>query len=281
MSEITLQPASLSFGGGFSYILILLLSCVEYYFHYKFINYIKKDLTEKQKAYILSIKSSLTLVLIGLYFNYYYFISNFNLEKFFSVLEQKNSLNFGKVVILYFSAFLIMDIYIGNKEYPSYMKSLSGNFHHGIYTCVNMISLYYGVYPIYLLHMLSELPTFLLSIGSFDSSFRNDKLFGITFFMTRIFYHIILTIIFRKNNTMFYLSLAALLLHLYWFYGWCVKYGKKSLYKKKSVNNSINNSVNNSVNKLKNKSLDKSVKNKSVDKSVKLLKKIKSPRHLK
>jgi len=234
MTEITLKPVTLSFGGGFSYVIILLLSCVEYYFHYKFINYIRKDLTEKQKAYILSIKSSLTLVLIGLYFNYYYFISNFNLEKFFSVLEQKNSLNFGKVVILYFSAYLIMDIYIGNKEYPSYMKSLSGNFHHGMYTCVNMISLYFGVYPIYLLHMLSELPTFLLSIGSFDPSFRNDKLFGITFFITRIFYHIILTIIFRKNNTMFYLSLAALSLHIYWFYGWCVKYGKKILNKKQS-----------------------------------------------
>jgi hypothetical protein len=108
--------------------------------------------------------------------------------------------------------------------------------------------------------MLSELPTFLLSIGSFDSSFRNDKLFGITFFITRIVYHIILTIIFRKNNTMFYLSLAALSLHIYWFYGWFMKYGKKILFKKKLSGE-----------------LDKHDKV-SKSKNAKLLNKIKSPK---
>jgi len=227
---------TLSFGGGLSYIVILILSCVEYYFHYKFINYIKKDLTDKQKSYILTIKSSLTLFLIGLYFNYYYFTSYFNIENFYNVLEQKNSFNFGKLIVIYFLAYLIMDIYIGNKEYPSYMKSLSGNFHHGAYIIINMLSLYFGIYPIYLLHMLSELPTFLLSIGSFDVSFRNDKLFGITFFITRILYHIVLTYIFRKNNIMFYLSIATLGLHIYWFYGWFKKYGKKVMYKTKEKN---------------------------------------------
>lgn len=212
-------------GVTFSYILILFLSCIEFYFHYYFINYIRKDLTQKQKAYILTIKSSLTLLLIGLYYNYHYFSSGFNELRFFNILEEKDSMNFGKLVVLYFTAYLLMDIYIGSKEYPEYMKTLSGNFHHSIYTIVNIISLYIGVFPIYLLHMTSELPTFLLALGSFDSYFRNDSLFGATFFSTRIVYHMILTYIFRHYTPVFYLSLAALTLHIYWFSGWWKKYG--------------------------------------------------------
>jgi hypothetical protein len=217
---------NMSIGVAFSYVLILFLSCIEFYFHYYFINYIRPDLTQKQKAYVLTIKSSLTLLLVGLYYNYYYFTSNFNETSFFNILEEKDSMNFGKLVVLYFTAYLLMDIYIGNKEYPEFMKSISGNFHHAVYTIVNMISLYIGVFPIYLLHMTSELPTFLLSLGSFDSYFRNDSLFGLTFFCTRIVYHIVLTYIFRNHSPIFYISLAALCLHIYWFYGWFQKYGK-------------------------------------------------------
>lgn len=217
-----------------SYILILILSCIEYWFHYRFINYIRKDLTTKQKAHILSIKSSLTLLLIGVYFNYYYFVSGFNEENFFSILDEKNNLNFGILVLIYFTAYLIMDMYIGYYEYPEYMKSLSGNIHHCIYTVVNCVSIYFGVFPMYLLHMLSELPTFILSIGSFDSLFRNDQLFGISFLLTRIIYHSILIYIFRNNKLLFGISSIALCLHLYWFYGWIKKYGIKTLLGNKS-----------------------------------------------
>jgi hypothetical protein len=207
---------------------------MEYFLHYKFVNIIKPDLTEKQKAYILSIKSSLSMFLIGLYFNYHFFTSKFNEEHFFNILDEKGSLNFGKVIVLYFTAYLIMDVYVGSTEYPQYMKSLSGNFHHIIYTIVNLLSLYVGVYPLYLLNMISELPTFLLGIGSFDASLRDDNLFGVTFFLTRIVYHIFLLWMFRKHTLLLCLSLAALGLHIYWFYNWFQKYsgygpkGKKS-----------------------------------------------------
>ena len=206
------------------YAAMLLFFCMEYFLHYKFVNVLKPDLTEKQKAHIMSIKSSLSMLLIGFYFNYHYFTSKFNEEHFFNILNEKGSLNFGKVIILYFTAYLLMDVYVGSMEYPSYMKSLSGNIHHCVYTVVNMLSLYVGVYPLYLLNMLSELPTFLLSIGSFDSRLRNDNLFGLTFFLTRILYHVLLTWMFRKNKLILSVSLAALGLHVYWFVGWVKKY---------------------------------------------------------
>ena len=87
--------------------------------------------------------------------------------------------------------------------------------------------------------MISEIPTFLLSLGSFDSYFRNDSLFGITFFITRIIYHIILTWIFRKHSSVLFISLSALGLHLYWFYTWFKKYGSSLIFKKKEPSSKI------------------------------------------
>lgn len=211
-------------GNIIGYTLILVLFCIEYFIFYNFVKKIDPNLTEKQKAYIMSIKNALIMFLIGLYYNNYYFISKLNEESFCNILEEQNSINLGKVIVLYFTAYLIMDVYIGKQEYHQYMNTLSGYFHHTIYIIINIISLYIGVYPLYLLHMLSELPTFLLGIGSFDSNFRNDDLFGATFFLTRIAYHLFLTYIFRKHTLLFYISLAALGLHCYWFSQWVKKY---------------------------------------------------------
>lgn len=206
------------------YGLILAFFCMEYHIFYKGILTLKPDLTEKQKSWIMSIKSSLIMFLIGVYYNYHCFSNNFNEESFYNVLDSNGGVSFGKIIVLYFTAYLIMDVYIGNKEYHNHMKSLSGYFHHSIYIVVNIVSLYFGVFPLYLLHMLSELPTFLLAIGSFDSSLRNDDVFGATFFTTRIVYHIFLTWLFRRHSLLFYCSLSALGLHCYWFSLWAQKY---------------------------------------------------------
>ena len=55
----------------FLYTVIFLFFCLEFFLHYKYVNTINPDLTNKQKAYIMSIKSSLTMLLIGLYYNYH------------------------------------------------------------------------------------------------------------------------------------------------------------------------------------------------------------------
>lgn len=217
----------MAFNDNTGYIIVFLIFCLEYFLHYKLINHIKPNLTVKQKAYILSIKSSLSMLLVGIYFNYYYIKSGFDEAKFFNILEQTDSLNLGKVIVLYFTAYLLMDVYIGKLDYPSFMKSLSGNLHHTVYIIVNLLTLYIGAYPIYLLCMLSEAPTFLLAIGTFDSKLRNDSLFGVLFFLTRIVYHIVITWMFRKHTFLVGISLSALALHIYWFSQWYKKYGKQ------------------------------------------------------
>lgn len=217
------------------YSIILIFFCLEFFLHYKFVNTICPDLTEKQKAYILSIKSSLSMFLIGLYFNYHYFTSKCNESLFFENLESKGGMNFGKIIVLYFTAYLIMDLYLGHYDYRKYMDNLSGYFHHVIYSFINILALYTGVFHVYLLHMLSELPTFIMAIGQFDPKFRNDNLFGLTFFLTRILYHIFLTWTFRDNTMILGLSLASLGLHLFWFKGWFTKYFLKIEPKQKDL----------------------------------------------
>lgn len=219
----------------FIYSIILIFFCLEYFLHYKFVNTICPNLTEKQRAYILSIKSTLSMCLIGLYFNYHYFTSKCNETLYFTNLESKGGMDFGKVIVLYFTAYLIMDLYIGHYDYRKYMQTLTSYFHHTMYCFINMISLYFGVFPLYFLHMFSELPSFIMGIGQFDIKFRNDNLFGLTFFLTRIFYHIYLTWTFRHNNIVLGLSLGTLALHIYWFKGWFTKYFIKS----KDIDNNL------------------------------------------
>lgn len=208
----------------FLYIVIFLFFCLEFFLHYKYVNTINPDLTNKQKAYIMSIKSSLTMLLIGLYYNYHYFIAKFDNEQFFKRLDDKGSLDFGKIFILYFTAYLVMDIIIGNYEYKEFLDTLTCYIHHFIYIIINGISLYLGIFPIYFLHMLSELPTLILSMGSFNDNLRDSNIFGLTFFLTRILYMMILMWIFRENKLLLYLCIPILGLHCYWFYNWVKKY---------------------------------------------------------
>ena len=206
------------------YIILFIAFCIEYLLHYRFVNGVCPNLNEKQKSYILSIKSSVAMLLVGIYFNYHYLTSKLDTTTFFDKLSNLGSVDFGKIVLLYFTAYLVMDIYIGSREYSDQMKSLSGYFHHTVYTLINLLALNIGIFPMYFLHMLSELPTLILSVGSFNSYYRDDNLFGITFFFTRILYHIFLTYVFRHNTIVLSLSLATLGMHIYWFTGWVKKY---------------------------------------------------------
>jgi len=204
--------------------------------HYALFNTIKRNtrLTEKQQAYILSIKSSLVLFILSLYSNYKFFQSGFDFSKFHDLSDNTQRL-LEQISVIFLASYLVMDTYLGNKFYHSYMTNLSGYPHHIIYTVISCICLYSGWYPLFLLYLVAELPTFILAIGSFNKRYRNDNLFGFTFLSTRILYHIFLTYK-LINHTRFSVwsrflltSLASLILtvHLHWFRTWVKKYWYK------------------------------------------------------
>jgi len=218
---------------------IILLFCIDYYILYE--QTIKKNpqLTQKQRAYILSIKASVTLFLISLYFNGKFFLSNRNLEDYLSTLSTRDQ--FLLTLSTYnLVAYLIMDCTVGFMKYHKYMCTLSGYVHHIVYIFISFIATNTSVLSYYFLYMIEELPTILLSAGSYNVSFRKNYSFGIIFFITRILYHSYLTYTFRHQPLILGLGLASLGVHAYWFQNWFSKWIitplKVNFLQKKNVN---------------------------------------------
>jgi betaine lipid synthase len=209
--------------------LVSLLSyCIEQYTFYKFINYKNKNLTIKQKAYILSIRTSILLSLYSLYYTYIFTKCKFDIETYNSKLLTLDK-TLHKNIVLFFTSYLIMDMLIGKYSYPQYMTNISGNIHHSVYICINYLIFKLNLQDIYILFYLEELPTVLLSIGQYNQVYRNDNLFGFVFFKTRILYHVFLLYkTYGISKVSSIISFLALLLHTHWFKTWFQKYFLKS-----------------------------------------------------
>lgn len=204
-------------------IVVLLLFCIDYYaMYYNTIKY-NENLSEKQRAYILSIKASITLFILSLYFNYKFINSNNDLSIYSENISDNDNIIL-QLAVLNLIAYLITDCYIGYNKYHKYMCTLSGYTHHIIYILISFMTLGMNLCNFYLLYMIEEFPTFFLSLGSYDVKLRNDNLFGLTFFITRILYHIYLTWIFKSRPLFLILGLLALSVHIYWFKNWFEKY---------------------------------------------------------
>jgi hypothetical protein len=174
------------------------------------------------------------MLIVGVLSNIKLVAAKFDLDRYRGSLTDSDHL-FQQFAVLFFSSYLLMDSWLGSKYYHKYMSTLSGYFHHASYLLINLLALWSGDYPLYLLFMLEELPTVLLSLGSFDHRCRSDKTFGITFFLTRILFHLYMIYKLQQNNSKlcYYFALTVLPLHVYWFYGWCKKYGIQAFNKRK------------------------------------------------
>lgn len=196
-------------------LLIFTLFCVDYYYIYY--NSIRNNkLNERQRAYIMSIKSSITLSILSIYFNIKYFSGGDFNDCDYKVLH---------IGILNLIAYFFMDCVVGRKEYNKYLLSLSGYIHHIVYIVVSIICIKFNIILPYMLFLIEEIPTLILSLGKFNNNFRFDKLFGVTFFLTRIVYHIFLITMTYNYHILFpILGTLALGLHTYWFKNWITKY---------------------------------------------------------
>ena len=212
--------------------------CIEQYSLYTSIISKRKDLTVKQRAYVLSVKAAVSMLLIGIFYNYKWYQAGFDLNVYKNNLTSSDHF-IQQLAILSFSSYLLMDSIIGHHHYHKYMRVLSGYLHHMVYLCVNALALWTGEYPYFLLFMLEELPTVFLSIGSFNEKYRKNYTFGITFFLTRILLHAFLIFKLYQNGSLLVSGLASIVLglHMYWFHGWVRKYwvvgkGNKSKHSK-------------------------------------------------
>jgi hypothetical protein len=199
---------------------LVFIFCIDYYLTYR--NTVNKNcgLTEKQRAHIMSIKASLTLFILSLYFNFKFITSNLD------ITEYVNNFTNSDMFILQLSicnliAYLIIDCVLGYNKYHKYMCKLSGYFHHIVYIFLSIIVLIkHHLAPFYFLYMIEELPTIYLSMGNYNKRLRRDKIFGFTFFITRICLHLFLTWKFKDNILFLIGGSLSLMLHIYWFKNW-------------------------------------------------------------
>lgn len=177
--------------------------------------------TTKQLAFALSIKSALTMACVGVYANVEWFSSGRNLD----VYEREISHRAIEHALAFFSSYLLADMAIGSVRYPSFLHSLTGYPHHIMYLIANTLALYSGMAHVYLLHFIEEIPTVILSIGSFHAHLRHDAAFGLTFFVFRVLYHAYLAWHFVTSSATYAVcAVLTLSVHVYWFKGWVTKY---------------------------------------------------------
>lgn len=209
--------------------------CVDYYLMYNDTIKRNPNLTERQRAYILSIKASVTLFILSIYFNYKFIKAGFNTDVYNLNLTDSDKFLL-QLSVLNLMSYLMTDTFVGYNKYHKYMCALSGYTHHIAYTFISMLALYIDVTGLYFLFMIEELPTIFLSTGNYSSSIRSDNLFGLTFFTTRIIYHAYLTLKFSFNNTMFLcIGILSFTLHSYWFKTWFTKYFLKNMRQKSKL----------------------------------------------
>ncbi|ORZ17831.1 hypothetical protein BCR42DRAFT_478466, partial [Absidia repens] len=152
--------------------------------------------TERQRAYILSLLSSIIMTLGSLPYVYqvtYHQRGNLNL-----LLTSTSTSAFIASPILtlmpvaltaFFMSFLILDLAVGLIWYKSKIVLLKGYAHHIVYFCLLawVLNRHYG--GIFMGMCVLEIPTLLLSAGSVHGPWRRDYLFALTFLATRIVFH--------------------------------------------------------------------------------------------
>ena len=76
-----------------------------------------------------------------------------------------------------------------------------------------------------------EIPTFILAVGSLYPQRRSDWLFGLTFFITRICYHLLLFVLVREIRNprlpLWVVVAVTFWLHVYWFVMWAKGWARR------------------------------------------------------
>lgn len=183
-----------------------------------------KDSLKKQAwliMFLLSIVLAMSSIIYGTYveMNGGYVLESVFAENIYS-----------RTVVTFFAACNIADILVGVYYYPSYCDPFTTYFHHFFYVSCCFVYIGNGQTLIFLLGFFVEIPTVLLNLGVVFPSLRTDLLYGVIFFIFRVFYHVIFTYRVAQidvSGIAWKLILVPFPAHLLWFYKWFQGYLKK------------------------------------------------------
>ncbi|KAK7000580.1 hypothetical protein R3P38DRAFT_3218740 [Favolaschia claudopus] len=124
----------------------------------------------------------------------------------------------------FFQAYLTADMIVGGLCYRSQIGFLTGWIHHIVYLGIVEVAIRYQWAHFFCLAAFMELPTFLLGLSTLLPALRSNALFALTFFATRICFHVVLMTACAMTNTLrtpACILLSVFPLHVMWFKG-CV-----------------------------------------------------------
>lgn len=176
--------------------------------------------SRRRRAWIFTFMSSVTISLLSLPYVYsLIFESKFDLSQ--HPVQQYPLLDVA--LNTFFITYLILDLLIGMIHYPKEIYLLSGWIHHLLYVILNTNLIHHNLTTPFAYFAIMELPTAILSIGHLWKPLRNDWLFGLSFFLTRIAFHLILIYQFLFNfpyKGWWSVVVFIFGFHCYWFRGW-------------------------------------------------------------
>lgn len=178
----------------------------------------------KGKAWIVMLFSSLILSLVGVVYVFQAQAYNLWTNEFIYSDDFVS-----RIVMLFFASVNVMDLLLGILYYPSFLDPFSTIAHHIFYIGFIAALLINGYSKGFMLCFLMEVPTFVLALGSVWKKCRSDLSFGISFFLTRILYNMLLAYrlaMLSIDGIIWKICVGVLFLHIFWFYKWVRVYGK-------------------------------------------------------
>ncbi|KAF9123172.1 hypothetical protein BGW39_009220 [Mortierella sp. 14UC] len=107
-------------------------------------------------------------------------------------------------LVVFFMAYLIMDIILGLLYYREQVTLLAGWLHHIVYIGITYYAITQGETFTYASFMPIEVPTIVVGVGCLDKNLRRDLLYGVSFILFRIMFDFSLTheIIWNREREM-------------------------------------------------------------------------------
>ncbi|KAH6601303.1 hypothetical protein BASA50_001696 [Batrachochytrium salamandrivorans] len=175
--------------------------------------------TSAQTSWILTTTSSVFMTLASLPFLFDYLTHGSDLSRM-PLLNSPSAV----VCSMFFISYLGCDLIFGYIYYRDQIDLITGWLHHLIYPFVIVSAVVLQFPGAFLVAAFMELPTIVLALGHMKKSFRSEYLFGMSFFVTRIVFHLYFAwrayAVWYQYPFVMILALGTFPLHIHWFGRW-------------------------------------------------------------
>ena len=123
--------------------------------------------------------------------------------------------------VCFFMSYLIADLALGFLYYSDQMNFVTGWLHHSLYLILLPILMSSKLEGGFLICCFMEFPTIFLSLGYLNPKFKCELAFGVSFFLTRILFHIYFGYqAYCSTPGVLFPIIALFPLHVHWFGSW-------------------------------------------------------------